>query len=166
MSYIKLDRGICDWEWFTDANTLKVWIYLLTNARFTDGSWKGIPVKKGQLIIGRKALADRLKMTESEVRTCLKHLKKTQEITIKSTNKNSLITIVKWGFYQGDEGEDHQQTHQQIANKSPTNRHNIRMYRREEGKNIYDSIPVYDPSINQKMDEEEKECLLNLMKRS
>jgi len=166
MSYIKLDRGICDWEWFTDANTLKVWIFLLTNARYSDGAWKGIPVKRGQLVIGRKSLANRLKMSENEIRTSLNHLKKTKEITIQSTNRFSLITIVKYGIYQGEDGGDHQQEHQQTTNKPPTNHHNIRKYIREEGKNIYDSIPVYDPSINQKMDEEEKKKLKELMKCS
>lgn len=125
MSYIKLNRGITDWEWFTDDKMLKLWIYLLVNAQYQDGRFKGIDVKRGQVIVGRKKLAERLGMTEQQVRNCLNRLKSTSEITIKPTNKYSLITIVKYDVYQGESEENNQQTNQQTnqqqTNKQPTN---------------------------------------------
>ena len=164
MSYIKLDRKICEWEWFTDSNTLKLWIYLLVNAQYKDTKYRGMQIRRGQIITGRKKLAERLGMTEQQIRTSLNHLEKTKEITIKSTNRFSVITIVKYGIYQGDDGEPNQQANQQITNKQPTDNHNTRHIRKKEGKNIYNSIPIYDPSGNKTMTAEEEEELLNLMK--
>lgn len=150
MSYIKLDRRITGWEWFTDANTLKLWIYLLVNAQYQDGSYKGIEIKRGQLVTGRKKLAEQLEMSEQQIRTCLDHLQATNEITIKPTNKYSLITIVKYGFYQGDDDDCNQQSNQQsnqrITNKQPTNNHNKRNKEREEGKEIKNNTSLYAPS--------------------
>ena len=166
MSYIKLDRRITEWEWFTDGNTLKLWIYLLANAQYKDTKYKGIEIKRGQILTGRKKLAQALNMTERQVRTCLQHLENTQEVTIKSTKRFSLITIVKYGFYQGGGDESDQQIDQQPTKKRPTTDHNTR---KKEGKkernNIYDSIPIYDPSINQTISEEEECELLKLMRR-
>ena len=130
MSYIKLDRRITEWEWFTDGNMLKLWIYLLTNAKYQDCSYKGIDLKRGQLATGRKKLAEALEMSEQQVRTCLDRLQSTNEITIKTTNKYSVITIVKYAFYQGGDDDGNQQNNQQdnqpITNNQPTNNHNKR----------------------------------------
>lgn len=150
MSFIKLDRKITEWEWFTDANTLKLWIYLLVNAQYQDGSYKGIEIKRGQLVTGRKKLAEQLEMSEQQIRTCLDHLQATNEITIKPTNKYSLITIVKYGFYQGeDDGcnqQNNQQSNQRITNKQPTNNHNKRNKEGKEGKEIKNITSLYAPS--------------------
>ena len=145
MSYIKLDRKITDWEWFTNPNTLMVWIYLLTNAQYQDGSYRGVELKRGQLLTGRRKLSEKLGLTERQIRTCLKHLESTNEIAIESTNKNSLITIIKYAFYQGGESENDQQSDQQedqkTSNKRPTkspmNDHNTRNKEVKKEKNIY-----------------------------
>lgn len=160
MSFIKLDRKITEWGWFTDSNTLKLWIYLLVNAQYHDSVYKGIEIKRGQLLTGRKKLARNLEMTEQQIRTCLEHLQLTNEITIKSTNKYSLITIVKYGFYQGwdDDGNQqiNQQSNQQTTNKQPQ----YKKYKKERKEEIY----TYDPSLNKEMSKEQEEELLELMK--
>lgn len=150
MSYIKLDRKITEWEWFTDANTLKLWIYLLVNAQFQDGSYKGIEIKRGQLVAGRKKLAEQLDMTEQQIRTCLERLQATSEITIKTTNRFSIITIVKYGFYQRCDDEDNQQNNQQcnqrITNKQPTNNHIKRNKEIKESKEIKNNNTILAPT--------------------
>ena len=129
MSYIKLDRKIIEWEWFTDGNVLKVWIYLLETAQYKDINYKGIDVKRGQVITGRKKLAERLDMSEQQIRTCLDKLQSTNEITITPTNKYSLITIVKYAEYQDciedNNQQINQQPNQQITNNQPTNNQQI-----------------------------------------
>lgn len=135
MSYIKLNRGITEWEWFTDDNMLKLWIYLLVNAQYQDGRFKGIDVKRGQVIVGRKKLAERLGMTEQRVRNCLNRLKSTNEITIKPTNKYSLITIVKYDIYQGESEENNQQNNQ-LANQQQTNKEPTKNQQRTTVKEI------------------------------
>lgn len=142
MGYIKVDRRITEWEWFNDGNVLKVWLYLLVNAQYHDTRYQGIEVKRGQLITGRKKLAERLGMSERQIRTCLERLKSTNELTIKTTNKYSVITIVKYAYYQGIDDESDQQSDQQndqrTTNKRPTNDHNTRSIKNIENiENTY-----------------------------
>ena len=139
MSYIKLDKKITDWGWFTDGNVLKVWIYLLVNAQYKPTTFKGIELDRGQIVVGRKKLAEKLGMTEQSIRTCLNRLKSTNEITIKSTNKYSVITIVKYAFYQDGDDDDNQQINQvlnqQVTNKQPTTNHSKRSKEVKKEKN-------------------------------
>ena len=69
-------------------------------ANWEDGEWQGMIVKRGQLVTGRKALAAQTGLSEQTVRTSLNRLKSTNEITIASTNKFSVITIVNYGKFQ------------------------------------------------------------------
>ena len=51
-----------------------------------------------------------------EVRTALKHLKSTGEITDKGYNKYRIITVNNWDLYQGD----NRQTNRQLTDKQQT----------------------------------------------
>ena len=125
--FIKLHRSILKWEWWDDANTTRVFLYLLLNANWEDSRYKGYEVPKGSLVCGRKKLAKELKISERSVRVALEHLKMTNEVTIKTTNKFSVVTIVNWEKYQGQVNENDQQndqrSDQQVTNKRPTNDH-------------------------------------------
>lgn len=167
MSYIKLDRKITEWEWFTDANTLKLWVYLLVNAQYQDTSFKGIEIKRGQLVTGRKKLAERLEMSERQVRSCLEHLQATNEVTIKPTNRYSIITIVKYDFYQGGCDENDQQNDQQqvqpSTNKRPTNDHSKRNKEIEEVKETKKDINAggRKPFVKPTLEEVKAYCIGN-----
>lgn len=100
MSFLKLHRKILGWEWYSDPNTFRLFTHLLLTANFKINRWQGVEIQPGQLITGRKALAKELRLSEQEIRTSLNKLKSTNEITIKSTNKFSIITICKWAVYQ------------------------------------------------------------------
>ena len=101
MRFIKLSETIVDWEWFTDGNMLKLWIYLLVNAQqFGPTRYRGIELKTGQLVTGRKILSKATGLSEREVRTCINRLKATNEISVESTNQYSIITILKYDLYQ------------------------------------------------------------------
>lgn len=125
--WIKLHTKFSEWEWYTDPVTKVVFLHLLLKANWKPTRWKGVEIGVGQLVIGRKALAEELGLTERNIRTALEHLKETGEITIQATNKYSLVTIENWGKYQGCDIESDQQnannrpaTDQQNANKTPT----------------------------------------------
>lgn len=119
--FMKLHRTFLEWEWYDDADTKTVFLHLLLTANWKDSRYRGHEVKAGSLVCGRKALSSRLNMSESKIRTCLDRLKSTQEITIKTTNKFSVLTLVKWGVYQGIEEE----STIKIANNSPTTRQQL-----------------------------------------
>ena len=115
--FVKLPREIKFWGWYTDSNVFRVFIHLLLSACYEDGEFYGEKVSKGQVMTGRKVLASDLRMSESQVRTALEKLEASGDITIKSTNKYSVITIVKWDFIQTEENF--------FTNKSPTNHQQI-----------------------------------------
>ena len=123
MGYIKLDRAIRKWRWYTKKNMLNVWIELLLSAAFEDYYCDGQLIKRGQAMIGREKMAKQLGMGVQELRTCLNRLVSTGEITIQSTNRGSIITIVKWDEYQGSPSNTNQQsnqrTNQQVTSNQP-----------------------------------------------
>ena len=98
--YIKLHRKFTKWGWYSDPNTKAVFLHLLLTASWEESECHGYKIKPGQVVTGRKKLAKELKLSEQSIRTALDHLKSTNEITIKTTNKFSIITIVNWRKYQ------------------------------------------------------------------
>ena len=136
--YIKLHRSILNWEWYSDSNTKAVFLHLLLNANWEDSRFRGYKVPKGSLVIGRKKIAKELKMSEQSVRTSLEHLKLTNEITIKSTNRFSIITIVNWEKYQCFENESTNKSTIQLTNNQPTTNH-IKEYKEYKEYKNYDS---------------------------
>lgn len=120
--YIKLHRKLLKWEWYSDPNTFRVFMHLLLTASYEENSFRGHELKAGQVVCGRKQLAKDLGLSERSVRTALEHLKSTNEITIKTTNRFSIITIEKWAMYQSDTDDTDQQTDQQADTQATNNR--------------------------------------------
>ena len=98
--YIILDRKMLDWGWYDDSNTKDVFLHLLLTANWQETEYHGKKIGIGQTVFGRKALAEKLGMSERNVRTALEHLENTGEIRIESTNKYSVATVVNWAKYQ------------------------------------------------------------------
>ena len=122
--WIKLHRRLLAWEWFSDTNTLSVFMYLLLSANHRAGKWRGVDIQRGQHITSTETIAVNTGLSRQKVRTALNKLKSTGEITIQATSKYSLITLVKWDVYQHDIEEcnqqDNQQSNQDITSKQPT----------------------------------------------
>jgi hypothetical protein len=57
----------------------------------------------GEIVTGRERLADELGLSVQQVRTALNLLKKLEIITVRSTNKYSVISLVNWDRYQQQE---------------------------------------------------------------
>lgn len=120
-SYVKLFRKMFDWEWYTNVCTCKLFIHLLLKANHSNQKWQGEVIKKGTFITSINKLSIETGLTIQQVRTALKNLKKTNDIDVKSTNKNTLITIVNYGFYQGMQVKPNKQ----ITNEQQTNNNQI-----------------------------------------
>ncbi len=99
-TYIKLYRKITDWEWYTDVNTCKLFIHILLRASATGRRFRGEEVPIGSFTTSIEILASETGLTTRQVRTALDKLKKTGEITAKTTNKFTQILVIKWGDYQ------------------------------------------------------------------
>lgn len=128
--WIKIHRKITEWEWFSEPATRDVFIYLLLKANHKDGRWKGVEVKRGERVTGRKELAKILGFTEQQIRTAITKLKSTNEITIKTTNRFSIVKVNKYEEYQLD--------NQQSTNNQPTDNQQITTNKNvKNDKNIY-----------------------------
>lgn len=100
--WIKLYRSLIDWEWYKNLNTKVVFIHLLLKVNYENKKWQGIDIPRGSYITSYQHLADELGLSVRNIRTALNNLKMTHELTIKTTNKYTRITIENWEKFQGD----------------------------------------------------------------
>jgi hypothetical protein len=98
--FIVLHRKMLEWEWYNDIPCKVLFLHIILKANFKDTKWRGITIKRGQLVTGRLALAEQTGLTERQIRTALNKLKTTSNLTIKTTNKYSIITITNYEKYQ------------------------------------------------------------------
>jgi len=101
--YVRTWRSLIDWEWYKDCNTKCLFLHLILMANHAEGRSRGVVINPGQHLTSSDKLAEQLGLSRQNIRTSLTKLKSTNEITIKSTNKYILVTIVNWAFYQSDE---------------------------------------------------------------
>lgn len=99
-SWIKLHSGLLDWEWFEIPEMVQLFIYLLLKANTKRKTWKGITINRGQLVTSNARINADLGISPQTIRTCLKRLISTGEITYQSTNRYTLVTICKYDEYQ------------------------------------------------------------------
>lgn len=118
--FITLHRRILEWEWYSDANTCRLFFHLLLSANHKDKKWQGKEIKRGQLVTGLHSLSEQTGLSIQQIRTSMNRLKSTGEITSKATNKFSLVTVVKYNSYQDKEGLDNKQNNK-LGNKRTTN---------------------------------------------
>jgi biotin operon repressor len=98
--FIILQRDILEWEWYQDPEVSRLFFHLLLKANFTNKKWRGIEVLRGQLITSNNHLSEKLDLSVQQIRTALKKLEKSGNITRKSTNKFTLLTIVNYDARQ------------------------------------------------------------------
>jgi hypothetical protein len=122
--WIKLHRRALDSTVFAKPIVWKVWTWCLLRARHTNKKMPfngdDIEIKAGQFITGRTKACLTLKLTPQQYRTAINYLKSTNRITIKPTNKFSIITVKNWENYQLDK-TNNPQNNQSSTSRQPTN---------------------------------------------
>ncbi len=108
--FILLHRDILSWRWFKDANTFRVFIYLLLQANYEPHDFETMKIERGQLVTSYPKISDILGITEAQARTAIKHLKATGEITVKQTSKFSVVTVNNYDLYQSFNSQNDSQT--------------------------------------------------------
>lgn len=106
-----------NWEWYCDQNVRLVFLHLLLKANYRDNKWCGIIILRGQFITSISRLAKEIGLSNQQTRTAIDKLKLTGEITIKSTNKYTLVTIEKYSLYQDMPDEINKQNNEQTNNQ-------------------------------------------------
>ncbi len=139
--YILVWRKIQDSGLMQMPNTLAVFLHILFSATHKDikvGSPHGvIELKRGQYISGRKKLAEHLEQTEQNIRTSLKNLEKLKILTINSTSKYSIYTIVNYSIYQNIESK----LTKPLTNSQPTDNQQLTTKQTQYTQNTQIPIP-------------------------
>jgi len=104
--WISLHRKILEWEWYDDINTTRLFIHCLLKANYELKHWKGMPIDRGQFVTSLDKLSSQTGLSVSQIRTCLKKLKSTNEIAIKSHTQHTVITVISYDDYQGNDKRD------------------------------------------------------------
>lgn len=99
-TFIKLDRSILYWSWYTDADTFRLFIHLLLNANVSANLFNDVTIKRGSLAISYASLSDKLGISIHRVRNAIDRLKKTGEITVRRYSNFQVITVVNYDKYQ------------------------------------------------------------------
>jgi len=98
--FITLERAILTWEWYDNIPTKVLFIHCLLKANHKPNNWRGIDIKRGQFITSIQRLSDETGLTTKQIRTALKNLEKTNELGKQTTSVNTLISVIKYDFYQ------------------------------------------------------------------
>lgn len=136
--YVKIYRRLKEWEWYSDANTARVYLHILLSANHKTKRFKGANIKKGQCLLSVEKMAEALRMSRQSARTALQHLISTNEITTKPTKAGTLITVVNWENYQVEDD----------AGNQDINQHTNRQLTRCQ-PDTNQIITTYQPDINQ-----------------
>lgn len=105
MDYVKISRKILEWEWYTDVNTKVLFLHILLKANWKPGRFQGIEVPRGSFVTSLQNLAAETGLTIRNVRTALKHLENTGEVTSNRHAKFSVITIKNYDKYQSSDNQ-------------------------------------------------------------
>lgn len=99
-SWVKLNRNIMEWRWYTNANIKALFLHLILKAYIKDGVYKDKAIKRGQVPTTVISLAAELGMSVRTIRTGLDHLKETGEIESRSYHDFTIITVNNYELYQ------------------------------------------------------------------
>lgn len=149
-TYIKLFRKMLTWGWYGDTNTFRVFMHILLKANYKPSEYKGEKIGAGECVFGRKKWAKELGLSEQQVRTAINHLQSTNEITIRATNKFSVIHVEKWAFWQLNDGLSTNKPTNHVPQIQPTT--NQQVTTSKESKKVinkklssYTDVPVGQP---------------------
>ena len=99
-TFVKLNRGILDWQWYQDANTFRVFVHLLLVANIKEDYYKGVLIHRGERALSYRTLAEALNLSIQQVRTSISKLKKTGEVTITRYRDFLVVSVTNYNKYQ------------------------------------------------------------------
>jgi len=125
--WVCLHRKMLEWEWFDSDKHLRLFMVILFRSNHKVTRWRGVKVDPGQLITGIDQLSSWTNLSRQSIRTVLRDLISTGEITRKICPKYSVITITNWFQYQSSNSlaNSHPTSIQQASNKQVTASNNV-----------------------------------------
>jgi len=149
--WIQLHRKFIDWEWYDDINTKVLFIHCLLKANHQEKKWRGISISRGSFLTSINKLSDETGLSMQSVRTSIKRLESTGEITRQSTHQLTRLSICKYDTYQNLENSTNTLTNKQLTHGQHTpntaltttnNDNNYKNYKNDKN-NIDACVPVY-----------------------
>lgn len=140
-----------EWEWYKDPNTSRLFFHLLLTVNRKPGKWQGIDIPAGARIASIRKLAVETRLSEQNVRTAIKHLISTREITQSATARYTLIQLTNYEKYQGDNTVTNEQATQYQHSPNTvltTNKNNKKERMKEEYKTNNQQLLILGPFQN------------------
>lgn len=144
--WIKVNRKMLNWEWYKEVNTKSLFIHALLRANFDDQKFQGIIVPRGSFVSSYPNLAAETGLSVQNIRTALKRLISTGELTVKKYPKFTLFKVENYDMYQTPNSQPNSQLtgNQQASNSQLTTIKEIKNVRKKERKNS-----KYAPTSNE-----------------
>ena len=105
----------------------KVWSYCCMMAAFAEHATPlgndSIILGRGQFVTGRRKMAAECHVSEQNVKSALRLLKKWQNLTTKSTNAGTIITICNYNTYQYSASDANTPSNPRPTHGQPTANH-------------------------------------------
>lgn len=118
-------KWLKEWQWFSKADTLQLFLYLLLHASEEDKYHCGIRLRRGQIITSISHLCEALESTPRKVRTSIERLTLSHDIDKQTTNKNTILTICNYDSYISVFSGVRQANDKQTTNERQANKENI-----------------------------------------
>lgn len=119
--FIKLNRNIKNWRWYKSPNDLIVFLYMLLTAAYEPMECMQHNLERGELIASTRFIASETGLTIQQTKTAIKHLMLTNEITKRSTSKNTVFKVENYDQFI----DANQLINQQITNEQPTSNQRV-----------------------------------------
>lgn len=158
-SKISLNRQILNWEWYTEPKTAHLFIYCLLRANFQPVKYRGILIKRGQFITGRKKASIDTGLSEQEIRTALKHLELTNEITKEQIGSYTVITVNKYNEYQQNNNQPNHQFNQDLTNDQPRPNQDLTTNNNDNNDNNDNNEYIYTTHMGKFLNQINKDIL-------
>lgn len=129
--WIKQFRSELDWEWFTDVPTAHLWQYMKMKANWFDETWRGVFVPRGSFVTSDSKMAIETGLSRQQIRTAVKKLLSTNNITKTTTKEYTIITVINYDSYQGEMDDCNQQTTTVATTTATTNEEDKKKRRKE-----------------------------------
>jgi len=155
--YIKLDRSIAKWRWFKNVNTCHLFMHLLLMANYSEAEFQSHNIKRGQIATSLNNLSQQSGLTFQQIRTALNHLKSTNDISIETTTKYTIITVNNYDKYILS-------THSATNNQQTTNKQITNEQQQYNNKNKNNKYNKNNNKFNNFDSEEEHEKFLRAFK--
>ena len=99
-NYIKINRSILSWEWYKDSNTKNLFFHMLLKANWRAAQFRGIDIKRGSFASSYQSLSSETGLSIQNIRTSIRKLKSTGEITVTNYRKFTVFTVNNYCEYQ------------------------------------------------------------------